>query len=473
MGLFGPTNEELRLQAMLNDTQAQLASANEELERAGENQRRLLAVADGDADTIRGLREELNDNAIANRVAAYVINVLSQMEANGEIDFGAEATAREVVKERTIAQATASLTNLLLDTEYARLVAELDPEIIDTIRRQLIETFEHDGTFARIRNDVMRNTRKMIINEELANARAQAEQNTNTPEALSAIRAELETDPDFIEQIAAIRATAREKAMQAQKMELKRTAPDIAEQEIAAGKDAALKEFMKAWSSTNDGQQKIARLKRELNKAVAEMGEQEILKETHDATLLALRTQREQQIARDLEAEILLSDFTDGGIDTTKIPVGSRIELTLGEVVEREDRYYDKSYGGERHGKIKIIEGKRQLNLTAQDSGKFIVNFDSLANSKSVYEKVVAIPVGTILRLGRQKIDLNAVTLDDRIVYGVPLFYDTDDTDPEIMSMMLKICAVKLNHIYAILPEIKKIEHVDGTTEDLNKPKQS
>lgn len=467
MGLFGPTSEELHLQSELDTTRATLAETSEELERTRESERRLLGVADSDAGTIRDLRKELADNQIANHIAAYTLDVLAKMEEAGEIDFGAEATAREVVTQRTIDQATASVTNELIDTEYARLAAEIDPATIDTIRKQLTDRMTHDGTFEGLKKEVAQDTRKKLIEELLAEARVEAEAALTAPEAKTELWTEVQADETYMQEVAKIVAQARKAALQAQRDEFKASAPELARQEVETGHDAALAAFMKEWAGTYEGSDKIAKLKRKLEKRVAEEAEAEILAATENATLKELYAKREAQLARDLEAEVLLADFTDGGIDTTTIQAGSRLELILGDTEQKDDTYYDPGYGN-RRGTIGIIREKRRLNLTAEGNGKFIMNYDSLADSNSVYERNDAIAVGTVLQLGRQQIELEAITLDDRIVYGVPIFYDTDATDTTITSTELKVRAVKLNHTLAAKKAVKKIVRVDGKTEDIS-----
>lgn len=467
MGLFGPTYEEFdTVTQQLNAARAEHDATKRTLKLSTENEARLIDTANMDAGTIRDLRTELANNKIANEIGKYASRVIDEMEESGEIDFAVEATARAVVTDRTIAQITASLVNELIKTEYARLAAKINPDLED-IRAKQKERLTLDGTFAALETNVKHNTRTGVMADELALARQNAEAKWSTPEAQAELRTELEADTEFMKQVALAVEEARQNALRTQKSKFKEEAVTIAEAEIAKGEAMALEEYMDKWKKSSDGRNQIAALERKLERQVAAEGQEIVLAQTQDAKLKELYAERDAQLAKKLATEILIENFTTEGIDTNKIPAGSRLELYLGSTEIKDEYYYDPAYGGNRRNNVSVAMVKRYLRLVSQGDGKFSVSYDSLGDATSPYELNDAIDIGTIIILGQQQVERDTRKLDSRIAYGIPLFYDTDDTDTNISPMQLKVQVVKLNGTVATVDAIKKVTMPGGASENL------
>lgn len=466
MGIFGPSYEETRLQSELDVANSKLKATEADLKTSRETVDSLLDTANGDRDTIIGLRRELADNKAANTVAEYVVKVLEEMEADGEIDFGAEETAKQIVMERTVAQVTASITDELIDAEYTRLAAEIEPDLAQ-IRAEQYDRLTHDGTFTSLEAKVGKDARAAAMQETLAEKRAAEEAKWQTPEAQAMLRAEVEADKGFMKLVEEISDKAYRAATHTQREQMRAEAPKLAKAEVAKSYDEALAKFMKEWPETWDGRDQIAVLKQKLAKQVEKWGKAEILAKTEDEELLKLAAKREEQLKADLQTEILLHDFTRGGADSSKITAGSRLEIYLGstegEVIET-NRYGDNIVKKERN-----IVAKRYLRLAALGDGKFTVVHDSLSDAKSIYEKNDAIADGTVIIIGHQQIENGAASLQPTIIHDVPLFYDADTTNEVFTETHLKVQAIRLNDTLAADDKVKVINLPDGTTEKIKK----
>jgi hypothetical protein len=154
-----------------------------------------------------------------------------------------------------------------------------------------------------------------------------------------------------------------------------------------------------------------------------------------DALQAALAARIEQErAATEIEnrARELAQSFQRGGIRVEEIPADASVVLWLGriEIIDSTETYTDSHHNTRnRPKKIDAFRVARRLTLTALDDHRFVVDGDSLHDSRSPHDRKAALPIGAVISVGRRLEDKTAeppVRLDGRLVSGVELYYDDD-----------------------------------------------
>ena len=253
MGVFGPTEEELRaVQGQLDEANAKLNVTSEQLTGS----RNLLAQSQGELQRTRQLA---NISDLAERA-------LSDAEQSGEVQIDAAATAQGVVKERYIDGATGVIANQLIDEQGDAIRIKHGPEWDEEIRNRLRVQFERDGTFARIGDEVDAEAIKVIADSMRADITRERDDFNNSQERQdelhAAARRELDekgdTDKIRQERDAEAEAQWREQALDEVHAEI--------DAEQAAREEDFKREWKRQWREGSDGQYHARTVKEKLQR---------------------------------------------------------------------------------------------------------------------------------------------------------------------------------------------------------------
>lgn len=391
-----------------------------------------------------GLREAVEvQTAVEDRLAAlksgvHITNVreLAVEELAAEARTSHDANIRKQVQEEERARV------------FDRVLVEEGPGM----RRDYMELFATDGTFARIAEESRTAVRQRMADEVRQAAREAAEAEASSPEAQAAYRAtiaeEVTTDPEVVNYSSELRAKHHAQWRQ----EAIQEAKDAAAASVRAQEDEIKAQAAAEYRESSDGRAALAKITRDAERAAERLGIDELLKQSrNDALRDALDGQAElkaQAIGRENTANELKKAFDGEGINTDDMPAGVTLEIALGDITRSKDHYSNVTT---------IAEIKRVLSLTSVGDGKYRVSNDTLANSKNLYAQRTAIPEGTIITIGIRATEITEDTKDDPhtllpiLRLATTLEYDIDTTTPsEFDSTHLKVANVSINGITAM-----------------------
>jgi len=315
--------------------------------------------------------------------------------------------------------------------------------------------FEQDGTYARLKEDIQHQSDKEIAAEVQDNFAKQVEAELNDPTKRTAnIQAAKDAflNSDLANQV---RTELEESAHDEWTEEGKRLGIRQIEEDIAQGKDEFVADIAQKFPDTREGKRvtKEARNRAEaewteenMPVIAAELGEKEFAN-------YCLGKIAEKKTAEATNAAInkLLSEFGNGGIDTTAIPEDSNVTIYLGEEGQIEKKVQD-NYGYDTTKKVKGIKYVRRLKLLALGDGSFRVEEDTLCSSANKYASADGLKTGTVIIAGnviRDKANGDEAKIVQDLKQGVELYYDDDTSKPTIIEGHYSVADVEINGTFA------------------------
>jgi hypothetical protein len=209
------------------------------------------------------------------------------------------------------------------------------------------------------------------------------------------------------------------------------TAAEVAA-ETEVHRQAMLAEYLAGPMAARYREQSQAAAKREVAAMTPQLAREKLNDDALQAALAARIEQERAATEIENRARELAQSFQRGGIRVEEIPADASVVLWLGriEIIDSTETYTDSHHNTRnRPKKIDAFRVARRLTLTALDDHRFVVDGDSLHDSRSPPDRKAALPIGAVISVGRRLEDKTAeppVRLDGRLVSGVELYYDDD-----------------------------------------------
>jgi hypothetical protein len=202
--------------------------------------------------------------------------------------------------------------------------------------------------------------------------------------------------------------------------------------ETEVHRQAMLAEYLAGPMAARYREQSQAAAKREVAAMTPQLAREKLNDDALQAALAARIEQERAATEIENRARELAQSFQRGGIRVEEIPADASVVLWLGriEIIDSTETYTDSHHNTRnRPKKIDAFRVARRLTLTALDDHRFVVDGDSLHDSRSPHDRKAALPIGAVISVGRRLEDKTAeppVRLDGRLVSGVELYYDDD-----------------------------------------------
>lgn len=411
-------------------------------------------------DEARAQLAEVSEEVLVLRGAARVVPSLAAriqgFYNDGNIIEAATHLASEVIAAEQEPVVTAELRDRILTDRGDSLRARFRLERSPLIRERLKEEMENDGTFERTDQEVEDEMTGEVYSQLVAERKAASREELETPEAKTAFMERIRTEVAESDELATYREELRaeletewrEEANNAAKRQIR----EAVEGEEEEYKERAKKDYLESYSGRNLRSSLEEKLRRKWGEEAIET----VASELEDELLQAILTERARlakvKIERENKATRLLGEFTGKGLDTSTVEAGSLLEVLLGNtqtviVTERKPNNY--GYEQDQTVNKRQLTCARQLILTSQGNGRFIVNSDSLQDSSSLYEREHGLKPGMVITVGRQVSEDGQQALDPHLAADVPFFYDDDMRDPEHHTGYYPVANIKLDGIAA------------------------
>lgn len=416
---------------------------------------------------IEGLRAEiaelLEDNLrmtklqdAAGRITYAALQELERAEELGIIGQEAEAMATVAVVEAEKPRIVSETSARLIEEKYDEFAADYRVKEGPGVVAGLRKLFESDGTNDRLREKAERDTRAALQTELLTELEEKAKEELSTPENEARLREEarqeLLASPEAAEMRAKIR---RAKEIKWQEEAHQEVIAEIEEEEDKRGsefKETYKKRLRESW----DMKERRTRVREQKESEWSKKTLDEVTKEIGDEELKALLSTKaekaKEKLQKELRAQELLQDFEGLGIDMASIDPNTRVVIYLGEVTKKskKESYYDDfSRLRERTVVTSQVNCRRKLSLLSLGEGRYIVDEDTLQDSKSVYERENTIPHGRVISIGRKLEENGKERLEMRLAADAPLYFDDDTTNPEFINAILPVANVTVAGVSA------------------------
>lgn len=356
-------------------------------------------------------------------------------------------------------------------SEGDRFRAEQEVEVGPTIRKELDELFETDGTYALVREQAAADFKMELHQEVRDDYRAKVDAELREPEKKAQILRQMVEDMTDSGEAAGIRAQVISLLQSEWRGEAEQSLREQIHTEEVGGKEEYVEQFREQNLASRQMRSYIeevrARLQKEWSVATLETLNAEVDEEEWRIVI----AERIAQIAKEVEdqkqklsAEQLLEAFTGKGIDTTKIPEGARVTITLGETAVFKRTRQVRSHSGYSNTEEYEADGlfcDRSLRLTSLGDGRFIVNSDSLDGSSSPYERDHALPKDIVIVIGRVLKENGAQKFVRTVAADTRLYYDDDTTTEAVIDSKLAVANIEISGTAA--RQVEVVEHRHGS----------
>jgi hypothetical protein len=415
-----------------------------------------LRAVDAQHDQLVADNERLQHRlAVREPVGRVAVEVEEQLEAaDNQAYVGAEAQRMAQIAVFNAERSTMieEQASELQRTHYDEYAAQLRETEGPAVRQRLDEQFKTDGTYTRIETDARRDVTAQIRTTLLEEKRAEVDAEVATDEERARITAQLRGEVETSDEIMDYRQQVRRDREDVWAADVKAAVQQEVEAEEAAREDTFKAEYGQRVRTSDATERQRQAIRRDLEKKWRDATDQEIVDAVEDEELKTLLETRAEQVREKLRRETivheLLSNFEGLGIDTEKIEENMKLVVLLGKVgqVKVKEKYKD-SWDNTQTRDIEAtgVHCARKITFVSLGDGRFIVDGDSLHDSSSVYERNDAIPLGTVVVLGRKVQENGSQKLDHHVAADVPFFYDDDTTTPNIIDSQLCIADVRVN----------------------------
>lgn len=415
---------------------------------------------------VAGLQAAVNEYERADRLTRRVRDELGSAAVVSAIEEDADTQALVAVVAEEKTRLSSELAVRVKGERYDELAADVrtteGPRIIADLRT----LFETDGTFDELRRDAERAVASELQQELIEAEKQRVTEELNDPEYREAIREQLKKDIKDLPELEAYRNNSRSVLENDWSEDLRVELEAEIEAEELGRKDeykSAKKEELKTTRWANNLRESTrSRLQDEWGARTSE----EVAAEVEDEELRDLLVEKanleKESLKTEVAAQKLLRAFEGRGVETDSLVAGTRLEIFLGTIKDYEVAAKVWSEYYQRHEDQQVVrpgvECRRKLTLLANEGGNFIVDDDTLLDSTSEYERNDALKRGTIIEIGRHIRHNGDESLEHRIVYNVPLYYDDDTSEPHITDAKYPVANIIIDGVSA--KEIAKVEMV-------------
>ena len=416
---------------------------------------------------VRDAQYNMAQSQEAVRQAGHVAVTIEGLMAQGNISAAAGSIAMQEClddeKARLMAEEAERLKSEHADRWRTQYRAEHGAEVTAEVNDQLMTT----GVYETIEAGVTAAIKADIHQAALDKLEADARTELDTPEAREEFTTQVADELEASGEAERIRQAVRAELEQVWRPAAIEDVKAQVTAEVATEEDDFKDGVKQTWRHSYQGEQFIAGVRRRLQAEWQNAGTEEIQLAVEDKELIdlveAILAKEKERLRREMKAKELLTAFEGRGLAVNELEPDTRLNIYLGTLIGSEKVQIEQTgrYGTSEDTKVVMRYG-RMLSLVALGDGKFTVNFDSLSDSKSQYEQAAAIHQGTVVVIGRRRVENGTEELTPYVSAGVDLHYDTDTTDPAITSGLLPVLNVEVDGLPA-RPFDAKTDDTSGT----------
>lgn len=395
------------------------------------------------------LQQELDIARAAGGLVTQIEGAITTFSQTGALEQAAVNAARIHIETSERDRVVTERTDALVAEERDEFAAAYRREKGPEITRELDTMFSSDGTYAHARSEAEAKAQDTIRAELLEAEKARVAEELNAPEAKKAAIDRIRPEVVNSHEMRDFRERTRSDLENGWRAEV---ATDV-EASIINEETASEAAFKQRYEGQYRETPKVDKLRRatvaDLQRKWSNETEETVNSAVQDEELTRLLEEKTEQakekLARENKANELLAAFEGGGIEVSSIESGSNIIIDLGEISDTHPNGY--SHG---RGSKPFLQLARRLTMHALGANRFRVRADSLQDSKSPWERSLAIHDGTIIVIGNLQSENGEQSLEPRICAGAHLHYDDDTTTPAtFIGMAVPVANVTINGIPA------------------------
>lgn len=422
-----------------------------------------IATLASNRTTIVRLNGEVDNHRVAGNVGEYALRQLAAVIDSGEIYISAGDIANKVVAKRLIDQTTAEQTDELLVEEEERQRDKYGPEQIEAIRARLNTIFDGDGTYTRLAAEIALETRGKVREDLIAEHDAKIRRELSASEVCVAMTVEVETELAENGTIDSMRAEQEGAARKQIELEAIERAKQRISDDLESQREILLAQLTKDWLAGNNGKQFKMREKKELTAELTQQGALAAAKRLRDEAtveiLESINERTKEKILKDL-----VSDFLTMGTDVTKIQADNLVVIYLsnipgekpvkvpGDFYERQT-YYD-----------------RKVELRSQGAGEYIVEYDSIVESKEPIDVGRQLTLGEVVTFGPSMNDEKMVKQTPFVTLGLPVVMTRNNKPGCTIPGVAVSLGINKEHIAAVKGLTKRPEEPKRIIQETRMP---
>ncbi len=383
-----------------------------------------------------------------------VVERISQERENGSLMEAAQARVQfELEREEREKAQTAIAEGL---RESRRRDVERRVRVVEgpKIREELDTLFQTDGTYAIIDDEVTVEVRSEVADQLREEYKAAAATELSTPEGKAKLIAEIRAQMTANGVDQEVRAEVSDALQEAWRTE----AQDELKAEIATDEkskeDVFKAQYKKQLEKTTSIQNMRTKARNTLEEQWKKEANQDLAKSVESEELAKLVEERieleKKLVAKKREAlkqKTLEEYFTGEGFATNSLEAGTRLEVFIGGGATDAQTKDDRGYW--QNCVVNVWERKVVLIATSE-SGQYRVQSDTLASSKSPYEKAAALTDGMIITAGRKQIKDGKEMFEQKLSRGAKFSYDDNMADEHFVDGLLPVTNLSVDGVLAL-----------------------
>lgn len=409
---------------------------------------------------ISELRERVERYERAGGFAVRLIEGLELYEASASTEEEALAMAAVVIEGEEKERIRTQLSQRIIERRRGELAHEYAAKNGGAIMKEIKELFETDGTYEALASEVEEEIRAQLTKEVIAQKKAEIEAALRSD--ISTIQEEMGEEYMRSEEANLYRLNKRGELEAGWKADVSaRVLDQITQEELDRKADFMAEYREKVLANEGWMSKKREEIRTKFETEWKELTVDEIVARINDEELTALveknkAAELEKARAQDRGRE-LADEFMRSGIDPTRLLAGDQLYIYLGNFateVRDENKTARDRYGESRTTVVKVnkkvVTYARKLELTARGDGVFVIDKDTLSDSRSPYETQAALPQGSMIEVGRRLINGHDDGFEARLAADVNLIVVKENLEDKtvhtpIIDTLLPVADVRIN----------------------------
>lgn len=385
-----------------------------------------------------------------------VVERISQERENGSLLDAAKARVQFELEHEERDKAQIAIANGLRESKRRDIERRVRVVEGPKIREELDTLFQTDGTYAIIDDEVTVEVRSEVADQLREEYRASIEAKLSTPEGKAELIAEVRAQMTADELDQKVRTEVSAALQEAWREE----ALDELKAEITTDEEAKEEQFKKQYKMQLEKTTNIQNLRTKARNKLEEQWKNDANQDLAAsvgsdelANLVSERIKLEKQLVEKkheaLKQKQLEEYFTGEGFAASNLEAGTRLEVFVGGGATNAQTKDDRGYW--QNCVVNIWERKVVL-IATNENGRYRVQSDTLANSKSPYEKAVALTDGVIITIGRKQIKNGKEYFEQKLSRGAQFSYDDNMDDEHFVDGLLPVTNLSVDGVMAIGP---------------------
>ena len=432
-------------------------------------------------------REELDQldnemNALRERVerfekvggfASRLLEGLAMYESAASTEDEALAMATVVIEGEEKERIRRQLAERIIERRRGELAHEYAAKNGTAIMKEIKELFETDGTYDSLASEVEEEIRAQLTKDVIAEKKAEIEAALRAN--MTGIQEEMGAEYMRGDEANLYRLNKRGELEAEWKEQVgANVLEQITQEELDRKADFMAQYREKVLANEGWMTKKRDEIRTKFETEWKDLTVDEIVARINDEELTALVEKNkaaELEKARALDrGRELAEEFMRSGIDPTKLQSGDQLYVYLGSFsieVREENKSARDRYGDMRTTAVKVnkkvVTYARKLELTARGDGVFVVDKDSLSDSRSPYEVQSALAQGSMIEVGRRLINGHDDGFEPRLAADVNLIVVKENLEDKtvhapIIDTLLPVADVRINGASARATELYELK---------------